>query len=178
MDGEIAAQEHGIINGYYQSANSVSSIVLLRLAQQRSTNGVSGIIELNKNNYLAVGATNASGYGPTKLQYYDSVIWAAVTNAFQGWDADYVRAYITPGPVSVQAASYRGMGLVIVGKSQSASIISVNMNGVLGANSLYFGDTPAAISTAYSVRCFFRQQQPGCKRQLWLILQWRRPLLW
>ena len=150
MDGEIAAQEHGIINGYYQSANAVSSIVLLRLAQQRSTNGVSGIIELNKNNYLAVGGTNAPGYGPTKLQYYDSVVWSAVTNAFQGWDADYVRAYITPGPVSMQAANYRGMGLVIVGKSQSASIISVNMNGVLGQQSSYFADTPAALSTAYS----------------------------
>ena len=150
MDGEIAAQEHGIINGYYQSQNAVSSVVLLRLAQQRSTNGVSGIIELNRNNYLAVGATNAPGYGPTRLQLYDATIWAAVTNAFTGWDADYVRAYITPGPVSMQAANYRGMGLVIVGKSQSASVISVNMNGVLGQPSLYFGSTPAALSAAYS----------------------------
>ena len=150
MDGEIAAQEHGIINGYYQSQNAVSSVVLLRLAQQRRTNGVSGIIELNKNNYLAVGATNAPGYGPTKLMNYDATIWAAVTNAFSGWDSDYVRAYITPGPVSVQAASYRGMGLVVVGKSQSASVISVNMNGVLGQPSLYFGSTPASLSTAYA----------------------------
>ncbi|HZI32154.1 MAG TPA: SBBP repeat-containing protein, partial [Candidatus Binatia bacterium] len=154
MDGEIAAQEHSIINGYYQSPNAVSSVVLLRLAQQRATTGVSGIIELNKNNYLAVGNTNAAGYGPTKLENYDTSIWTAVVNAFQGWDSDYVRAYITPGPVSMQAASYRGMGLVIVGKSQSASIISVNMNGVLGENSLYFGDTPAALSTAYSANSF------------------------
>ncbi len=150
MDGEIAAQEHGIINGYYQSQNAVSSVVLLRLAQQRSTNGVSGVIELNRNNYQAVGATNAPGYGPTDLRLYDATIWAAVTNAFSGWDADYVRAYITPGPVSVATANYRGMGLVIVGKSQSASIISVNMNGVLGQQSSYFADTPAALSTAYA----------------------------
>lgn len=150
MDGEIAAQEHGIINGYYQSQNAVSSVVLLRLAQQRATTGVSGIIELNRNNYLAVGSTNAAGYGPTKLMNYDATIWTAVTNAFTGWDADYVRAYITPGPVSMQAANYRGMGLVIVGKSQSASVISVNMNGVLGQPSLYFGSTPAALSTAYA----------------------------
>jgi RHS repeat-associated protein len=150
MDGEIAAQEHGVINGYYQSQNAVSSVVLLRLAQQRSTNGSSAIIELNKNNYLAVGATNAPGYGPTRLMNYDASIWAAVTNAFTGWDADYVRAYITPGPVSVSAANYRGMGLVVVGKSQSASIISVNMNGVLGQQSSYFADTPASLSTIYS----------------------------
>jgi RHS repeat-associated protein len=154
MDGEIAAQEHGIINGYYQSPNAVSSVVLLRLAQQRATTGVSGIIELNKNNYVAVGNTNAAGYGQTSLKDYDTNIWTAVVNAFQGWDSDYVRAYITPGPVSMQAASYRGMGLVIVGKSQSASIITVNMNGVLGQNSSYFADTPAALSTAYSASSF------------------------
>ena len=150
MDGEIAAQEHSIINGYYQSANSVSAVVLLRLAQQRTTNGAAGIIELNRNNYLTVGATNAAGYGQTPLALYDTNIWTAVLNAFNGWDADYVRAYITPGPVSLQAAAYRGMGLVVVGKSQSASIISVNMNGVLGQNSLFFADTPAALSTVYA----------------------------
>ena len=155
MDGEIAAQEHGIINGYYQSANAVSSVILLRLAQLRMTNGISGIIELNKNNYQSVGGTNAAGYGQTNLKDYDPDIWSALTNAFRGWDADYVRAYITPGPVSMTAANYRGMGLVIVGKSQSASIISVNMNGVLGANSSYFADTPASLSTAYSVNSPF-----------------------
>jgi len=106
---------------------------------------------LNRNNFTSVGATAAPGYGPTELQYYDSVIWAAVTNAFQGWDADYVRAYITPGPVSMSAASYRGMGLVIVGESQSASLISVNMNGVQGAPSAFFADSPASLSSAYSI---------------------------
>lgn len=147
MTGEIAAQEHSLINGYYQSSNSVSSVVLLRLTQQRAATNVSGIIELNKNNYLTLGNTNPAGYGPTKLKDYDTDIWSSVTNAFQGWDADYVRAYLTPGPVSVAAASYRGMGLVIVGKSQSASIISVNMNGVLGQPSTFFGDAPARLST-------------------------------
>ena len=150
MDGEIAAEEHGIINGYYQSQNTVSSIVLLRLAQLNKANGVSGIIELNENNYQSVGATNAAGYGQTNLKNYDSTIWAAVTNAFQGWQAPYVRAYITPGPVSVAANNYRGMGLVIVGPGESASIISVNMNGALGPQSSYFGSTPASLSTAYS----------------------------
>ncbi len=150
MDGEIAAEEHDIINGYYQSENTVSSIVLLRLAQQRMTAGVSGIIELNENNYQSVGATNAAGYGETHLQNYDPTIWAAVTNAFQGWQAPYVRAYITPGPESVAVANYRGMGLVIIGPGESASIISVNMNGALGPQSSFFGSTPAALSTAYS----------------------------
>jgi RHS repeat-associated protein len=150
MDGEIAAEEHGIINGYYQSENTVSSIVLLRLAQQNTTNGDSGIIELNENNYQSIGATNATGYGDTALENYDSTIWAAVTNAFQGWDAPYVRAYITPGPVAVDAANYRGMGLVIIGPGESASIISVNMNGALGPQSSYFGSTAASLSTAYS----------------------------
>ncbi|HWY31529.1 MAG TPA: DUF6531 domain-containing protein, partial [Candidatus Acidoferrum sp.] len=150
MDGEIAAQEHGVINGYYQSQNAVSAVVLLRLAQQETTNGGAGILELNNNNYLAMGATSPSGAGPTLLMNYDSTVWAAVTNAFSGWDAPYVRAYITPGPLSVAAASYRGMGLVVVGKAESASVISVNMNGVIGQPSPYFGSTPAALSTAYA----------------------------
>ena len=57
-----------------------------------------------------MGATNPPGAGPTLLMNYDSTVWAAVTNAFSGWDAPYVRAYVTPGPAAVTAASYRGMG--------------------------------------------------------------------
>jgi RHS repeat-associated protein len=150
LTGEIAAQEHSLLNGFYLSSNSVSSVVLLRLAQQRAGTGVSGIIELTKNNYLTVGNTNAAGYGPTKLQNYDADIWNAVTSAFVGGDADYVRAYITPGPVAVPTASYRGMGLVIVGKNQSASIISLNMNGVMGEPSAYHADEQAMLMTSYS----------------------------
>src|SRR3989442_3545208 len=52
----------------------------------------------------------------------------------------YVRAYVTPGPVNVQLASFRGMGLVIVGRSQSSSLISLNMNGVLGEQTAFFAD--------------------------------------
>lgn len=150
LTGEIAAQEHSLLNGFYLSTNSVSSVVLLRLAEQRSTANVSGIIELNKNNYASFGNTNAAGYGPTILKNYDADIWNAVTTAFQSPDADYVRAYITPGPVAVPAASYRGMGLVIVGKSQSASLISVNMNGVMGQPSGFFADQQAGLYTANS----------------------------
>lgn len=146
LTAEIAAQEHNLINGYYRSTNAVSAVTLLRLAQQRAVGGAVGIIELNKNNYLTRGETNSPGYGPNKLKDSDPEIWAAVTNAFQSWDSDYVRAFITPGPVAVPAAAFRGVGLVILGKSQSASLISFNMNGAMGEPSSFFGDTPTALS--------------------------------
>ncbi|MEK7782024.1 MAG: SBBP repeat-containing protein [Verrucomicrobiota bacterium] len=150
LTAEIAAQEHNLINGFYRSTNTVSAVTLLRLAQQRSSASALGIIELHKNNYLTKGETNSLGYGPNKLKDNDPEIWAAVTNAFRGWDADYVRAYITPGPVAVPAAQFRGMGLVIVGKSHSASLISFNMNGAMGEQSAFFAASPASLSSSYS----------------------------
>jgi len=69
-----------------------------------------------------------------------------MTTSNKAGDADYVTAFITPGPVSVSVASYRGMGLLIIGRSQSASLISVNMNGALGQASSFFADTPTALS--------------------------------
>lgn len=153
LSAEIGAQEHNVLNGFYTSSNAVSSVMLLRLAQQKSATNVAGILELNRNNYATMGNTASLGYGATLLKNYDSGLWAVVTNQFSGWDADYVRVFITPAPMTNYSGYYKGMGAVIQGRSQAAFVASGNMNfgegdGDVSFVSSSFND-PTALMTYY-----------------------------
>src|SRR5205823_6419359 len=109
------AEEHQIINSTLEEKFAISTVRLLQLAQKRATNGNVGVLELTKNNYVSIGNTSQAGWNPpTLLNNQDATMWQAVTDAFSGWDADYSRVLITPGMVTNEVGSYRGMGAFII----------------------------------------------------------------
>jgi RHS repeat-associated protein len=119
-----SAEEHQVINTYYQQTNAVSTVRLLQLAQSSGA----GIVSLNINNYAAQGTTTYQG---KQLQSWDSNLWSQVTTAFQGSDGSYVTAYITPGPMTNSA--YKGMAALILGWSEWQALISPqSLNGGFG----------------------------------------------
>jgi RHS repeat-associated protein len=126
--GELGAQEHNLLDVYYTSTNAVSSVQLLRWAQQQASDTVAGIIELNVNNYAALGNSPSLGYGTNLLMNYDTNLWAEVTSAFGNWDASFVRVYITPAPIANGSAYFKKMGAVVLGLSQEAFLCSGNLN--------------------------------------------------
>jgi RHS repeat-associated protein len=136
-DWQIIAQgsalEHRVINGFFLDTNAISTVKLLQLAQKRSGGGVAGIVQLYKQNYVTAGNTASAGYGGTLLKNYDPGIWSEVTNAFNNWDGDYVRVFITPAPQTNSGASYRGMGALIIGKEDTQAAIQQNLNGGWGS---------------------------------------------
>jgi RHS repeat-associated protein len=120
-----SAEEHQVINTYYQQTNAVSTVRLLQLAQSTGA----GIVPLNINNYIAQGATTYQG---KQLQSWDSNLWSQVTAAFQSSsDSNYCTAYITPGPMTNSA--YKGMAALILGWSKWQALISPqSLNGAFG----------------------------------------------
>jgi RHS repeat-associated protein len=117
-----SAEEHQIINSYYQQTNAVSTVRLLQLSQSQD----GGIVPLNYNNYLSQGQASYQGQ---PLQNWDAGLWAQVANSLQ--NSPYTLAYMTPGPVSNSA--YAGMGALILGWNQWQALISPeNLNGATG----------------------------------------------
>jgi RHS repeat-associated protein len=121
-----SAEEHQVINSFYQQTNAVSTVRLLQLAQSRGL----GIVQLNYTNYVALGQAPYQGH---PLQSYDAGLWSSIVAAFQGSDGKYVTAYVTPGPITNSA--YEGMGALIFGWSQWQALITPGgMNGAFGEN--------------------------------------------
>ena len=96
-----SAEEHQVLNRFYQQTNAVSTVRLLQLAQSSGA----GIVEVDARNYAAQGTTNYQG---KPLASWDSSMWQSVGSYLSyGLSA----AYVTPGPVS--NGIYRGMGAFI-----------------------------------------------------------------
>jgi len=119
-----SAEEHQVINTYYQQSNAVSTVRLLQLAQASSA----GIVSLNNNNYIAQGAV---AYQGKALQAWDSDLWSQVVAAFQSQYGNYTTVYMTPGPMTNSA--YKGMGALILGwNNWQALITPQSLNGAYG----------------------------------------------
>ena len=103
---DLSAEEHQALNDFYHQTNAVSTVRMLQLAQSRGY----GIVQLNINNYLTEGQTVYQGQA---LQSHDPALWQQVANAFEGWDQQYVTAYVTPGPMTNSA--YKGMAALVLG---------------------------------------------------------------
>ena len=117
-----SAEEHQIINRFYQQTNAVSTVRLLQLSQGSGA----GIVALNFNNYAAQGTNIYQGQA---LQNWDPNLWAQVVNSLQ--NSPYTVAYVTPGPMTNSA--YAGMAALILGWSQWQALISpLNLNGAFG----------------------------------------------
>lgn len=126
---DASAQEHQVINSYYQQTNAVSTVRLLQLAQSRGL----GIVTLSLSNYVAQGNTTYQGKA---LKDHDPSLWQSVVNSFQNaYTTGYVTAYITPGPVT--NAAYKGMAALILDWGQWSALISPgSLNGGFGENFL------------------------------------------
>lgn len=122
-----SAQEHQVINNYYQQTNAVSTVRLLQLAQSRGL----GIVTLSISNYVTQGNTTYQGKA---LKDHDPSLWQNVVSAFQNaYTTGYVTAYVTPGPVT--NAAYKGMAALILDWGQWSALISPgSLNGGFGEN--------------------------------------------
>ena len=119
-----SAEEHQVINTFYQQTNAVSTVRLLQLAQGSG----SGIVSLNLNNINAQG-TNI--YQGQQLGVWDSGLWSQIISAFSVAPQGYVTAYITPGPMT--NAAYKGMAALVLGWNNWEALISPqSLNGAFG----------------------------------------------
>ena len=114
----VSAEEHNAINTTLQQQYAISTVRLLQLAQRRATNGNAGPLELTRSNYVAIGNSTQPGWGAATVKSKDPAIWSSVTNAFNAWDADYVRVFLTPGIVTNETGAYQGMGAFTVGRDK------------------------------------------------------------
>ena len=120
-----SAEEHQVINTYYQQTNAVSTVRLLQLAQSSGA----GIVALNINNINAQATTVYQGQ---QLASWDSQVWSAVVAGFsEASTYGYTTAYITPGPMTNSA--YKGMAALVLGWDQWSALISPqSLNGAFG----------------------------------------------
>lgn len=131
-----SAEEHQVINRFYQQTNAVSTVRLLQLAQKSS----SGIVPLTVYNYANQGTTNYQG---KQLQSWDANMWQQIVSSFQSSASyGYVTAFITPGPMTNSA--YRGMGALILNPYGYYALISPNsINGGFAGQNLPSGTISA-----------------------------------
>jgi RHS repeat-associated protein len=125
---ESSAQEHAIINDFYQESAAVSTVKLL----QRSAPGP---VRLTKTNYAtgtpSEGDKTYSYGGQNKaLKIWDPSMWSAITAAFTGAGGDTAEVFITPGPVANASGAYAGLGALIFNPDAGnhAALISGNVN--------------------------------------------------
>ena len=115
---DSSAEEHQVINRFYQETNAVSTVRLLQLAQ---ANGA-GIVELDEYNCYASGQNTYQGRA---LGNWDPGTWQAVTNFLSDGIGT---AYMTGGAISNGA--YSGVGALVLDPNGYYALISTHsLNG-------------------------------------------------
>ncbi|WP_265596389.1 RHS repeat-associated core domain-containing protein [Verrucomicrobium sp. BvORR106] len=135
---EISALEHHTIKQYIkvEDSDAVSTVDLIHRVQQDG-NVNTNVVELTADNYVTEKTKTYSFESQTKtLQNWAPSLWTSVEAAFAGWDKNLARVFITPGPVAGAAGQWKGMGALIIGKSQAGALIG-RING--GASNWLFG---------------------------------------
>lgn len=128
-----SAQEHEIINSYFQQNDAISTVRLLQLAESRATNQP-GIYFLNRLNYLNYGGSNYLGVA---LRNADTNLWNTITNTFAtASESNYLQYIVTPGNITNNTGTYKGMGALFIQIPKNyAALISPNqLNGGSGEN--------------------------------------------
>jgi YD repeat-containing protein len=127
-----SALEHSTINRFFGQSDAISTVKLLRLAQQYNPNG---IIELNRYNYISKG-TNVYSGTTNALKDVAPSTWAVITNEFtSSYISNNVDVFITPGPIRNLTDSYMGMGAMIFSPGDFFALITPNnLNGGWGEN--------------------------------------------
>jgi YD repeat-containing protein len=127
-----SAQEHAILNHFFGQSDAVSTVKLLRLAQQYNANG---IIELNRYNYIAKG-TNVYSGNTNALKDVDPSTWSVITSEFtSSYISNNVDVLITPGAIRNLSDSYMGIGAMVFAPFSYFALIGPNaVNGAYGEN--------------------------------------------
>lgn len=157
MVAQMSSLESQTIAQYFggQNTDAVSTVALLQKVQL-GLNGTDNpdIIELNSSNYGTLGRSNHTVGGVTKTLSdwaggtTAGSLWSSITAAFNGWDKDQVRVYVTPGESLGANRQWKGMVALILGRGEASALIgSLNsLNGGVGASTNFFGLTKPPIS--------------------------------
>ena len=139
-----SAEEHMVINSFFNNTNAISTVRLLQMAQGLADRWHEGIVQLNWTNYQSLGAEPSLGYGDFILDYYitqwsgaefganielqnfDPSLWSQVTNNFKGSNAVWNTTLITPGYMLNGGSNYMGMAAFIMTPGYYAALISQN----------------------------------------------------
>ncbi|WP_395744068.1 RHS repeat-associated core domain-containing protein [Prosthecobacter sp.] len=121
-----------------QNTDAISTFSLLQKVQL-GLNGAANpdIIELSLGNYSALGATNYTVNGVTKsLSAWAGgatagSMWSSIVTAFNRWDANEVRVYLTPGDSIGANGQWKGMVALIIGRDQAGALIG-SLNSLNG----------------------------------------------
>lgn len=134
LAASASANEHAVIDSFFNQSDAISTVRLLQLAQSRAGGSVPGIYFLNHTNYLNYGSSNYFGVA---LKNADTNVWKGITNFFFTMPiSNYVQYIVTPGVVTNATDSYKGMGafsLALPGGFQ-ALIGPNSLNGGSGEN--------------------------------------------
>ncbi len=131
---EASAQEHTVINKFYNVTDTASTVHLLHAAQMASP--TRPIIALTSKSYITAGTVKyaVNGVTQTLQTWAGPSMWASVTNVLSpasNTAADFALVYITPGPVVCANKTYQGMGAFVLNPGNSAAaLISSNMLNV------------------------------------------------
>lgn len=139
-----SAQEHVALNIFFGQSNSVSTVKLLQVAQNKVATGGSNVVELSYYNHLSAGYVPYNG---TYLKDYDPNMWSEVVGMFeQSKGLGYVVGWMTPGKQTTPSGSFSGMAALILGVDHQAALIGDNQYGAyadpLAYNSLSGANTP------------------------------------
>ena len=137
VQAEGSSAEHSVIASVWGDQSPVSAIRLIQIAAQNSiTNGTAMPLELNIDNYTALGNQSYTGYGSTLLKNQIPSLWASVTNVFTTeWDSNFVRVLITPGQVTNATGSFIGMSALFFGNGQAGDLLSQDQATLHGGES-------------------------------------------
>jgi RHS repeat-associated protein len=134
VQAEGSSTEHSVVASVWGDQSPVSAIRLIQIAAQNSiSNGFAMPLELNIDNYNALGNQTYTGYGSTLLKNQIPGLWASVTNVFTTeWDSNFVRVLITPGQVTNATGSFVGMSALFFGNGQASDLLSQNQTTLHG----------------------------------------------
>jgi RHS repeat-associated protein len=147
---DTSAQEHEIMDNFFQRTDGISSVRLLQLAQLAATNGNPGIVVLDTQNYQQLG--NA-----LHLQSQIPNLWSVVVGKLSSVNNDANNVvFLTPSQVENEDGSYKGSGELDLGSSGSlilggASIDTNFANGGFGSYTPPLVAPPAANYLAYTL---------------------------
>lgn len=127
-----SAEEHEVIRRSFDDGDSISTVGLLHLAEDRSSPSKAGIIELTSANYVSKGDHAFLGYTSKMLKEWDTQMWATIVDQFEATDGHYTRCFITPGEISNDGGSYTGMGALIFSSQIRGALIGGGANGGAG----------------------------------------------
>lgn len=149
---DLSSQEHQTLNVFLRETNAVSTVRLLQLAQSRATNGSPGVIFLNSTNLSAEGAVAYQG-----AYLNQSDVWPKVVDLFnESYDRGRTVGFITPGAVTNDSGSFRGLGFLGLGFQHATALIGENLNGAYAS---YL--EPGALGSANAGNIAVRQDAEG-----------------